>query len=85
MPYGTTTGQIPVIVSTTAYIQEAYNGSITRNEDLKYSETSSAQSTITSKKNIQGFHVTINCPVIVDGCTSQRKKYVPGFTGAGNL
>ena len=51
-PYGTSQGQIPAIGSAMAYvkahIQEARGWNVTRNEDLTYSETSSAQGTITA-------------------------------------
>ncbi len=51
-PYGTSQGQIPAIGSAMAYvkahIQEGRNWNITKNEDLTYSETSSAQGTISA-------------------------------------
>jgi hypothetical protein len=51
-PYGTSQGQSPAIGSAMAYvkahIQEARGWNITKNEDLTYSETSSAQGTITA-------------------------------------
>ena len=51
-PYGTSQGQIPAIGSAMAYvkahIQEARGWNVTRNEDLTYSEISSAQGTITA-------------------------------------
>jgi hypothetical protein len=51
-PYGTTSGQIPSIGSTSAYIkahiQEARVNGTAKAEDLTYSETSSAQGTITA-------------------------------------